>query len=284
MGDQRINSFGIGGEVELRSGLLFQKQPITQPIVHFGLGDNVVGDVARIIWPNGVVQAEFDLPPDQSILAVQRLKGSCPWLFTYDGTGMRFVTDFLWRSPLGMRINAQETAGVMTTEDWVKIRRDQLAERDGYYDLRVTAELWETHFFDHVSLMVVDHPEGTETFVDERFAFPPPPLAVHVTGPVQPVARAWDDRGGEVTETIRVRDERYLDTFGRGTHQGVTRDHYVEAELGENAPRTGPLWLIASGWVRPTDSSINFALSQGRQDRPRGLRLEVPDGQGGWVV
>src|SRR5262249_36925265 len=34
-GDGRINSFGIGGEVELRAGLLVQKQPITGPVVHF---------------------------------------------------------------------------------------------------------------------------------------------------------------------------------------------------------------------------------------------------------
>ena len=83
---------------------------------------------------------------------------------------MRFVTDFLWRSPLGLRINAQDTAGVTQTEDWVKIRGDQLAPSNGVYDVRITAELWETHFIDHVSLMVVDHPAGTEVFVDERFA------------------------------------------------------------------------------------------------------------------
>ena len=63
------------------------------------------------------------------------------------------------------------------TEDWVKVRGDQLVPRDGAYDLRITAELWETHFFDLVSLLVVDHPAGTEVFVDERFAVPPPTLA-----------------------------------------------------------------------------------------------------------
>ena len=42
--------------------------------------------------------------------------------------------------------------------------------------LRITAELWETHFFVLVSLMAVDHPAGTEVFVDERFAVPAPPL------------------------------------------------------------------------------------------------------------
>jgi hypothetical protein len=28
VGDQRINPFGVGGEIEIRSGLLVQKQPI----------------------------------------------------------------------------------------------------------------------------------------------------------------------------------------------------------------------------------------------------------------
>ena len=48
-GDQRINSFGIGGEIEIRSGLLTQKQVITSPLLHFGLGENTQTDVARIV-------------------------------------------------------------------------------------------------------------------------------------------------------------------------------------------------------------------------------------------
>ena len=76
------------------------------------------------------------------------------------------------------------------TEDWVKIRGDQLAPRDGYYDLRITAELWETHYFDHSRSLVVDHPAGTEVFVDERFAAPPPALEVYTTGAAAPVRRA----------------------------------------------------------------------------------------------
>jgi hypothetical protein len=83
---------------------------------------------------------------------------------------------------------------VLTTEDWVKVRGDQLAPRDGVYDLRVTAELWETHFFDLLSLLVVDHPDGTEVFVDERFAVPAPKLEVVVTGPLRDLAKARDDQ------------------------------------------------------------------------------------------
>jgi hypothetical protein len=59
-GDQRINSFGVGGEVEVRSGRLVQKQVISGAIVHLGLGSRTSVDVTRIVWPNGVPQAEFD--------------------------------------------------------------------------------------------------------------------------------------------------------------------------------------------------------------------------------
>jgi hypothetical protein len=279
-GDQRINSFGIGGEVEVRTGLHLQKGLITAPVTHVGLGEATSSEVVRIIWPNGTLQSEFNVGGDRTVAATQRLKGSCPWLFAWDGTAMNFVTDVLWRSPLGLRINAQTTADVVMTEDWVRIRGDQLEPRNGFYDLRITAELWETHFFDLASLLVVDHPADTEVFVDERFAVPPPKNTVTVTGPVQALESARDDHGRDVTEEVRARDERYLDFAGRGAYQGVTRDHFVELELPESAPRSGPLWLVAQGWIHPTDSSINVALGQGTHALPRGLALEVADSSG----
>jgi tetratricopeptide (TPR) repeat protein len=284
-GDRRINSFGIGGEIEIRAGLLYQKQLINGPAVRFGLGEQPLVDVARIIWPNGTVQAEFNLSAtNETILTRQRLKGSCPWVFTFDGEGMQFVTDFLWRTALGLRINAQGDAAVIHGEDWIKIRGDQLAPRDGFYDVRITAELWETHFFDHVALMVVDHPVGTEVFVDERFTLPAPTPAVHAMQPLRPVAAARDHAGRDVTALISALDERFLDTFELGPYQGIAGEHYVEVALGDDVPTEGPLWLVASGWVYPTDASINVAVSQGDHRGPRGLQLEVPDGRGGWAI
>ncbi len=283
-GDGRINSFGLGGEIEVRAGVLVQKLVINGPVLHFGLGDRLKSDVVRIVWPNGTVQAEFDAKAEQDVAALQRLKGSCPFLFAFDGTAVRFVTDFIWRSPLGLRINAQDTAGVGQTEDWVKIRGDQLAPKDGAYDVRITAELWETHYFDHVSLMVVDHPKGTEVFVDERFARQPPPLVVHPMGPLQAVAYARDDQGRDVLEAVAARDGQYLDGFDRGFYQGITRDHWVEVELGDEVPRDRPLWLVAHGWIHPTDSSINVAIGQGKRAQPQGLVLEVPTADGNWTV
>ncbi|HEX6719880.1 MAG TPA: FG-GAP-like repeat-containing protein [Pyrinomonadaceae bacterium] len=284
-GDQRINSFGVGGEMEIRSGLLVQKQPITGPLLHFGLGEQTSADVIRIVWPNGSVRADFEIKADQEVVAEQRLKGSCPFLFAYNGKQMEFVKDAVpWSSAIGLRINTLGTARVEATEEWYKIARDQLAPHDGYYDLRITAELWETYYYDHLSLMVVDHPVGTEIFVDERFVIPPAKLAITTVSTPRKIARAVDDQGQDVTSILNTLDGNYLDTFGRGQYQGVTRDHYVEIDLGDDAPSSGPLWLIANGWMHPTDSSINVAISQGQQEQAKPLSLEIPDGHGGWQI
>ena len=184
---------------------------------------------------------------------------------------MAFVTDLIWRSPLGLRINAQATADVLMTEDWVKVRGDQLVPRDGAYDLRVTAELWETHFFDLVVLLVVDHPEGTEVFVDERFAVPPPALASIATGPVQPfAARARRPR------QRRRRGRARRATTGTSTSRAAapTRASPATTSWRWSCPRprraAGRSGSSAQGWVHPTDSSINVALGQGTQPAPRG--------------
>ncbi|HEY2972848.1 MAG TPA: FG-GAP-like repeat-containing protein [Pyrinomonadaceae bacterium] len=284
-GDQRINSFGIGGEMEIRAGLLVQKQLVTGPVIHFGLGDQTGADVVRIVWPNGAVRAEFETKADQTILAEQRLKGSCPFLFAYNGKEMKFVKDAVpWSSAIGLRINTIGTARVEATEEWYKIGGNELAPRDGYYDLRITAELWETYYYDQLALMTVDHPAVTDIFVDERFVIPPAKLAITAVERPNKIGHAVDDSGNDVTDIVSTLDEKYLDNFGRSRYQGVTRDHYVEVDLGADAPQSGPLWLIAKGWMHPTDSSINVAISQGQEVRPQPLSMEVPDGKGGWVV
>jgi Tfp pilus assembly protein PilF len=282
-GDQRINSFGIGGEMELRAGLLVEKQPITSPQLHFGLGEQTGTDVVRILWPNGMENAEFALKADQEVLTEQRLKGSCPFLFAWNGRQIGFVKDAVpWGSALGLQIDSVGSSTVAATEEWYKIGRDQLVPHHGYYDLRLTGELWETYYYDYLKLMVVDHPAGTEIFTDERFVVPPVKLAITTVAPPHAIAKAIDDRGADVTAIVSKLDGKYLDTFGRGQYQGLTRDHFVEVDLGNDVPATGPLWLIAKGWVHPTDSSVNVAISQGHHQKAQPLSLEVPDGHGGW--
>jgi hypothetical protein len=284
-GDNRINSFCIGAEAEMRAGFLIQKQVVVSPVLHFGLGTHEIGQLLRFVWPNGDPQVEFaDTIAAGCPVVEQRLHGSCPFLFTWDGDKMQFVKDILWSSPLGLYINAQDRGGISQTTEWAKVRGDQLKPRDGLYNVRITADLWETHYFDHVHLTAVDHPADTEMYVDERFFLTPTAPRLYLTKPPRPVAKAVDEHGDDVTDVVRKIDGRYLNTFDLGKYQGVAEDHYVEVDLGDDAPKTGPVYLLATGWIHPTNSSINTAIEQGSADRPHGLVLEIPDGKGGWTV
>ncbi len=287
----KINTFCLGGSFEVRAGLLYQKLAVTGPQMHLGLGTNEIPDAVRMNWPNGRSQSAFrgdkELQTGEPLVADQALGGSCPFLYTWSGKEFVFVTDCIWRSPLGLKINAQDTAGATQTEDWVKVRGDQLAAKNGFYELSITAELNETHYFDQLSLMTVDHPENTEIFVDERFnPTQGPLLKVIPTGPTQPFSEVRGFKGQDAREIVAERDTRYLDDFGRGKYQGIAGDHWVELSLPESAPRNTQLYLIAHGWLHPTNTSLNVAMSQDKsQGPPQGLSLWTPDGKSkdGWA-
>lgn len=283
-GDQRINSFGIGGDIEIRSGLLAEQQIIASPVLHFGLGTHTAVQFARIVWPNGSVQAEFDLKPDQTVLAAQRMKGSCPMLFAWNGRRMEFVKDVgPWGAALGLDINALGP-DLYGTREWFRIAGSKLAPRNGFYDLRITGEYWETYYIDYYSLMAVDHPANLDVYTDERFVLPPPKPSLVVMTHSEPFAHAIDDHGTDVSDVIRNLDRRYLDTFGRGQYQGITRDHWVELDLPPDAPKTRPLYLVAQGWIHDTDTTIVKALAQNSKVHPHSLSIQVPDASGRWIT
>lgn len=282
-GGQRNNTFGLGGTIEIRAGRFYQKRMVKGPVTYFGLGEFGPLDTVRVVWPNGVPQEIISPEPNQLITEKQTLKGSCPYLMIPDGGQYRFVTDLLWRSPLGMKINAQTVAPVSSTKDYVKIEAKQLQPHNGRYELAITAALWETNFVDEVELRVVDHPASVDVFVDERFLTPEiPPFQIHVVDRLRTPISARDHRGQDVLELIRNRDGNRLGGFALGRYQGIAEMHHVELDLGAwGEPQT--VTLLASGWIMPTDTSINVAIGQGDLATPVPLNVSVSDGGGGWL-
>ena len=49
------------------------------------LGLEGLADLLRVMWSNGVPQNQFRPAADQTILEPQVLKGSCPYLYCWDG-------------------------------------------------------------------------------------------------------------------------------------------------------------------------------------------------------
>jgi hypothetical protein len=104
-----------------------------------------------------------------------------------------------------------------------------------------------------------------------------------VTAEPRPFTSVRDDAGRDVGGVVQRLDAKYLDGFGVGQYQGLTRDHWVELELPGDAPRTGPLYLIGDGFLHPWDDTVTIARSQGFNPAPQDLLIEVPDPAGHWV-
>ena len=125
---------------------------------------------------------------------------------------------------------------------------------------------------------------GTEVFVDERFVAPvPPEYKLYAYENVQTPIRAIDQTGRDVLDIIQTRDGHRLGGFSKGPYQGIAADHYVELDLGKVDTSCG-IDIIAQGWIRPTDTSINVASAQGNSASPKALEVSVPDGKGGWNI
>ena len=289
-GSGKNNNFGIGATIEVRAGEIYQTRVVTGRVTPFGLGPHLKADVLRVRWPNGVPETIYFPGTDQDVLELEQLKGSCAFLYTWDGMQFRFVTDVMWRSALGMPLGimgggsraAYAPAGA--SQEYLRIPGDALRSRHGRYVLQFTEELWETAYLDEIRLLAVDHPDTVDVFVDERFVPPGPvPLRLFQAVGRRPPRSAIDDRGEDVLPALRERDDVYVSNLTPIHYQGLVEPHDLVLDLGEDAGRAGTL-LFLRGWIYPTDASINVALSQQARVRTQLPSLEVRDAQGRWTT
>ena len=279
-GNSKNNILGLGATIEIFSGEAYQFFEATSDLTLIGLGQVAEADVMRVVWTNGVPQNRLGLAGRQQVVEEQILKGSCPFLYTWDGETMAFVTDLLWGAPLGMPVAPGVWAGADPEE---LVRIDGAAARNGRYELRITEELWEAAFFDLTRLWVVDHPEDVEVASSLRIE-----LGRQVEDRVlasrglRAVAAAWDAEGREVTERVRHRDDVYADGYRKSPYQGVSEEPWAFTfDLGEAPGR--PVRLHLDGWIFPADASLNLALAQRTDLAWTPPRLEV-ETSGGWQV
>jgi len=285
-GSAKNNYFGIGSKVELRAGDLYQSLVVTDPNIYFGLGNREKADIIRITWTNGVPQNILLPNADEALIESQTLKGSCPFLYTWNGKEYEFVKDITWRSALGMPLGIMggttKYAFSDASDDYIKIERNQLAPLNGKYHLQVTSELWETIYMDQLELLVVDHPAGIELFVPEQFSPPPfPGLKLYeVKKKIYP-SSAIDELERNVLPSILEKDDRYIDNLTAAAYQGLTKMHDLVLDPGE-AGQLDNLHLFLRGWIFPTDASINVALSQSELLKVQAPIIQVMNKKGSW--
>ncbi|MDF1574768.1 MAG: FG-GAP-like repeat-containing protein [Bacteroidales bacterium] len=286
-GSAKNNYYGIGAKVEVRAGSLYQSKVVTGPDIHFGLGLREKAEVIRILWTNGVPQNMFFPATNQDLIEQQQLKGSCPFLYTWNGEEYQFVKDIMWQSALGMPLGIMGESGTYAPSDasvdYIKIPGDQMKMQDKSYTLRVTGELWETLYMDKIGLVVLDHPDSVDLYVDERMG--PPALSGYrlfqVGEQLQPES-VRDQYGTDLLPIVSEMDSRYTPYLKQGSYQGVTEMSEITIDPGE-IDTDQKLYLYLYGWIFPTDASINASISQSDRLRMIPPMIEAINGEGEWA-
>ena len=284
------NRSGVGAKIEMRAGSLAQKletysaSPAPAPAdVVFGLGKRTVVDAVRVLWPAGIVQAETEIantksPLTLSLTELDRKPSSCPYLYVWNGERFEFVTDFMGGGEMG-HLDAPGTFNMPDPTEYVRIRPDLLRERNGRYELRVTNELEEALFVDHVQLIAVAHPQGTEIYPNEGLTEPPQPFKIYATRDARPPLAAVDEHGHDVLARITKLDREYPDDFPLYPIRGFAKDHELTLQLGPTQSKHTRLLL--TGWTDYAWSSDNLAASQSGKSLTLPA-VQVKDKQGLW--
>ena len=287
----KSNARGVGAVVEVRAGPVYRRifwrgEPQT-----IGIGSQAKADVIRITWPNGVIQHDLDVDAGVVRLVEQAegLVGSCPFLYTWNGTTYTYISDVLGITPMGLPM----APGMLVPPDhdeYVRVRGEQMKPRilkDGsqVYDMQFTEELREVTYLDRAKLLVIDHPEDTEMFPTERFSFPPFPA--HHVNVVKPLAatRVTGSDGKDWTHSLARIDGDYAAPFipHRGQFLGLANPHWLELHFDPAALKNAKqVRLVLTGWFFWTDASVNMASA-----RTPGIDfippiLQIPDAEKGW--
>jgi tetratricopeptide (TPR) repeat protein len=256
------NQRGVGAIVELRAGSIYERIYWDGRARSLPIGDRAQIDVLRVTWPNGVIQSQLDVPVGATrvLEQIEGLAGSCPFLYTWDGETFTFISDVIGITPLGLPM----APGMLVPPDhdeYVLVTQEQMVP-------------------------VIDHPEGSEIYPNERFSFPPFPEAhtFVVERQTAPLA-AVDDSGHDWAAELAAIDDEYAKPFEpyRGQYMGLTDLHTLTLSFDpvEVATAERPR-LLMTGWLYWTDASVNMAVARHPDHEFLPPLLQVPDGEGGW--
>ena len=285
-GSSKNNYFGFGSKVEVKSGGLYQMRHVNKTVSHFGLGNRAGADVVRVLWSNGVPQNRFTPQKNQTIVETQILKGSCPYLYAWDGNEYAFVTDVLWPSALGMPLGIMAGEPLYafpnSTDEYLWMPGEKVHARDGKYTLQFTTELWESPYLDKINLVVLDHPESVDVYINETFTPPPyPPFRIYSVAKKYIPLSAVDQLGNDLRNDLLVQDEEYTMHLTPGKYQGITELHDLILDFGD-LDHADSIFLFLQGWLFPTDASINVNISQSSETGLTFPQLQVVNRKGDW--
>jgi hypothetical protein len=263
----RSNASGLGCKVEIETGGLRLLRTVHRLPVEIGVGRHTQLDSFLVHWFNWP-QGSAELPVDcqEPILAQEATiqEGSCPYLYAWDGSGFRFVTDILGAAPLGLPAAPGHIIEA-DPEEWVWLGdSSQVKPRDNRYLVEITEELREVLYLDHARLAVVDRHPSTEVHPTDKLLprgpFPPGELAtLHREHPLR---HAQTLTGTDVTEQLRAVDGLRVSPPRLRTPQlrGLAEPHGWILDFGPVKPGPAPT-LVLNGWLRFGGGMANIAAA-----------------------
>ncbi len=282
MGIKNIK-LGYEAEVEVRAGRWYTKKVYEGVPLTFDLHAHTSADAVRITWPNGLIQNETQQAAGKaySYKEAQRLSGSCPLIWSWNGTKFQFVTDVLGVAPLGA-MSGEDQFFPTDHREYVQIPGAQLRPDNGLYRIHISEELSEVSYLDQVKLIAVDHPADEEIVTNEKWKSPPFPeyRLYGVTKRIDPV-KATDNDGRDVRAELKRVDKTYPTGF-RHNLIGVADLHTLTLDFGREAAKQNRSVLVLQGWVDWADGSTFLAQAQEGKGGLTPPYLQVKDAQGNW--
>ena len=262
----RSNPSALGIKLEITSGGLRLIRTVRELPVEIGLGQRERVDAINPHWSDLVTTTDFELT-DCAALALPELElptGSCPYMYVWDGTKYRFVTDLLGAAPLGLPV-AEGRLIPADTDEWVWVGSDvNVRPKDGEYVVQITEELREVLYLDQARFVAVDHPSDVEVYPTNKLV-PAPPfpeaslIALHRPRQLRAAVRS---DGKDVREALLRRDKRMVSPVALRSPQlrGLAEPYHIDLDFGEVDTRK-PLVLALHGWLRFGGGMANIGAS-----------------------
>ncbi|MDH5663986.1 MAG: hypothetical protein OEY90_05935 [Candidatus Bathyarchaeota archaeon] len=224
---------------------------------------------------------------------------SCPSLYIWNGTSYVYVSEVSNHGWLGYINYINEDGSIVFWRndpwDYLKLDKNQLQPRNGYYDLILTQRWDETFYLDAAYMLIVDHPSnvsvystGVEQYIDPNFMGQIYTVSKH---PLTPIS-AVNEKGEDVLPQISKVDGIFtpgINGLNSPSWDNITWNR-LTLNLGDlsNAEQTKLVvrgkvdWGSASDYNTWIDSFFAQPVPNGTQITPPPY-MEVKDANGNWI-
>lgn len=275
----RCNADAIGTLVTVHAGTLWTEMEWlshraglgqTNIPLSIGIGKHKEADVVRLRWPDSIRQAEMSIPASMpmTIKQTNRVTGSCPLLFTWNGERYTFISDFLGGGALG-EAGPDRTYRKPRPFESLKIDGKQLAEKNGVFSVKFAEPMDELTYLDQLQLLVIDHPKEFDFYPEEYFSVsnqqPSEDLLVFQKSKKLFPRSAKNHRGLDVTQKLADVDRDMVDQFAKSSWLGFAEEHIVELDFGPLSKELSEhenLFLFLHGWTDYPYPESSWAASQ----------------------